>query len=266
LNFSVRVPRERASAIRVLDALTAEGAEAVEEEADAIWALFRGLDPERVAQRLAKALGGPVEVAPEQLLDWETTWSRRLAPVDVGGLQIAPWGARGPARPDALVLEIGGAFGTGVHATTRLCLDSLVERPPRGRLLDVGTGTGVLALAGLRLGADQAWGTDLDAEALAVAARNAARHGLAERCTFSQGSVPPRQRFDRVLANLVTGPLQALADDLARAVAPGGELVVSGYPASQQALVGRWFRATGLRGFVSGEREGWGASVWLAGG
>src|SRR5690606_13650087 len=86
-----------------------------------------------------------------------------------------------PPGPRTVVLEAGAAFGSGLHPTTRLCLDRLVADPPAAPVLDVGTGSGVLALAALRLGAPWALGTEVDAAARAVAARNAARNALSDR-------------------------------------------------------------------------------------
>jgi len=123
------------------------------------------------------------------------------------------------------------AFGTGLHPTTRGCLEMLQQVTPMPlSVLDVGSGSGILALAALRLGAERVVAVDTDAAAVEATLANAARNGLAEGVLASQGSLEatPMERFGLVLANLVAAVLIELAPRLVGHLAAGGTLVVGG--------------------------------------
>jgi ribosomal protein L11 methyltransferase len=137
-----------------------------------------------------------------------------------------------------------------------MVLERLAELSPVERVLDVGTGTGLLALGALALGAERVVATDLDPAALALARENAARNGLADRLELS--SLPPDAhgvQFDLVVANLAAAPLMALAPRLVRALGSRGTLLLSGIPAGQADEVGRTFRDLGLSR-TAGDRDG----------
>lgn len=193
-------------------------------------------------------LPGRWERVPER--DWNAVWKAGLRPVTVGGLTIAPpW----IPHPGALVIEPGQAFGTGHHETTSACLGALQERPLDGaRVLDVGTGTGVLALAARRLGAADVLGVDTDPVAVATARRNATVNGLAVRVLDGSVEAAPG-RYDVVVANLDTRTLVALATALAARVRPGGRLIASGVAVEHTAEARRALLAAGLAPVV---REG----------
>jgi ribosomal protein L11 methyltransferase len=147
-----------------------------------------------------------------------------------------------------VVLDPGMAFGTGTHPTTALCLAALGERVgarPGLSVLDVGTGSGLLAIAAKRLGAGRVVASDVDPEALRVARENAESNGVALEVTGAdvhQIEGP----FDLVVANILANTLVELAASLTAQVAPGGRLLLSGILGSQEDEVGRPFLDAGL--------------------
>jgi len=172
-------------------------------------------------------------------------------------LVIGPPGTRSAADEVVIELELGmsdpacGAlFGTGAHPTTRLALALLEERIQGGeRVLDVGTGTGVLALAAVRLGARAALAVDTDPLCVLAARANARLNGLESAVRVREGSVEAADDapYDAVLANLLAPALIDLAPDLGRLTRGGGFLIVSGVAAARAAEVESALRAAGLR-------------------
>lgn len=193
-----------------------------------------------IVDRLAEALGSAVALAPpetEPEVDWSLAWRDGLTAIDVSPrLRVRPPFVAAEPRPGRaeIVIEPGQAFGTGGHASTRLALE-LVDLaaptfPPGARVLDVGTGSGVLALAALALGAARALGVDLDPLAAPAARANAHMNALADRLAVLTGSVgaiagPP---FDAVLANLLRSELTPILPAVALRVARAGHLVLAG--------------------------------------
>lgn len=173
---------------------------------------------------------------------------RRFA---VRGSHVASPAARGRIT---LVLDAGMAFGSGEHPTTRLCLLALeaVARRRPGRTLDLGTGTGILALAAARLLRRPAFAVDIDAWSVRDARANAARNGLRNLVTVRRADgwrsawLRRAAPFDLVLANILARPLCAMAPQLARALAPGGTAVLSGLLVRQAPWVIGAHRASGL--------------------
>lgn len=166
-------------------------------------------------------------------VEWSERWKEHYSVQRIGRVAIVPsWAEHTPSDDEATVLlDPGMAFGTGLHPTTRGCLELLQEiRPMPARVLDVGCGSGILALAALRLGATHVVACDTDPGAVAATRDNAARNGLADRVEVTQGSLPeaPAERFELVLANLVAAVLVELAPRLAAHLAPGGTLLASG--------------------------------------
>ena len=231
-------------------------------------ALFdQGKDPALLAATLAAVLGiAATSVCVEHVEDrsWEREWLKDFRPLKFGRrLWVCPAGQR-PDEPAAVVLELdpGLAFGTGTHATTALCLDWL-DGAIRGgeRLLDYGCGSGILALAALKLGAERACAFDIDPQALLATRENAEKNGLRGRIDIAERAADITGGFDVVLANILSGPLIGLAPDLARRADPGGALVLAGMLSAQAGEVAQAYRPWFDIGPVA-EREGW---VLLAG-
>jgi len=173
--------------------------------------------------------------------DWVRVWMDRWQPLHFGAnLWVVPsWLT--PPVPDAanIILDPGMAFGTGTHATTAMCLEWLAAYPPRNlEVIDYGCGSGILAIAALKLGAAHALATDTDPQALAVSHENAERNQVTERLVlYLPEAVPAQANADVVLANILAGPLVQLAPRLTALVRPGGKLILSGLLANQTAEV-----------------------------
>lgn len=172
----------------------------------------------------------------------------RYHPIKVGrGLWICPsW--REPVEPDAVnvILDPGLAFGTGTHATTALCLEWLAELDLHGRqVIDYGCGSGILAVAALKLGAARAWATDLDPQALEVARENAARNQVVDRLSVCEpAQLPMGLQGDVVVANILATALVELAPMLIACTRNHGQIALSGIMAHQADDVADAYRDT----------------------
>jgi ribosomal protein L11 methyltransferase len=193
--------------------------------------------------------------------DWREEWKRGLGPVVISPrLLVRPPFAPAPAGFEGrqLVIEPGQAFGTGGHATTRLALaglDALPAEALRGAcVLDVGCGSGVLALAALVLGASRAVGCDLDALATEAAAAAARANGLAARARWVTGSTAALAgAYDGIVANLIRSELTPLIAELARLAKQGAWLVLAGLLVSERTQMRERLGEAGFR--VMRERE-----------
>ena len=190
--------------------------------------------------------------------DWERVWMVHYEPLSFGARTwIVPWNRDLPEAAQAhgaavVRLDPGLAFGSGTHPTTSLCLQWLDALAGAGELdgrtvLDFGCGSGILALAALKLGAQRAVGVDNDPQALIATHDNAERNGVDDRlAVFLPQDEPPAQ-YPVVVANILASALDALADTLAARVAPGGRIALSGILSGQEeALLDRyapWFDA-----------------------
>jgi ribosomal protein L11 methyltransferase len=219
--------------------------------------------PERIEAALEAAATEAREVVlkPIEPVDWATHWRRNFEPMRFGELWVVPTWLEPPTGAKAVLrIDPSTAFGTGSHATTALCLERILELVPAlgpgAEVLDVGTGTGILAMGALVAGAGSAVGTDNDPEALRVARENAELNGLLSKLELS-GADPDRlgRRFGLVVANILAEPLIQLAPKLACAVAPGGPLVLSGLLAPQVEAVARAYEALGFTGRAVAERS-----------
>jgi ribosomal protein L11 methyltransferase len=187
--------------------------------------------------------------------DWAESWKAYFPVLRVGRrLVVRPTWRRHRRAPDDVVIALdpGMAFGTGLHPTTRLCLAAVEALADRGalageRVLDVGCGSGILALAAAKLGATEVLGLDTDAIAIEATSTNAARNSLSRRIRAREGSLPSGEPpFRVVLANLIAGLLVTLAPLLRDELAVGGMLLASGIFVDREAEVKAAFAAVGL--------------------
>jgi ribosomal protein L11 methyltransferase len=233
--------------------------------ADAVWRAAReaaGADARVEAPR------APADV------DWSEAWKAELAPIEVSPrLAVRPSCAGFDPAPGqrVLVVDPGQAFGTGAHESTRLALEWVAERAaalaPGARVLDVGTGTGVLALAALALSSARAFGCDLDPLAAPEARANAARNGLAPRLALWTGPLAclaPGARFELVVANLLWRELEPLWPALALHTRAGGELVISGLLAEESERALRSAERSGFEPQAQRRRADASGARWLA--
>jgi ribosomal protein L11 methyltransferase len=189
--------------------------------------------------------------------NWVQLTQSQFAPIRINErLWIVPsWHAAPDPAAINLVLDPGLAFGTGSHPTTQLCLDWLCSRVVPGcSVLDYGCGSGILAIAAAKLGAGRVLGVDIDSNALAATRDNAERNAVAVDLRHSEQ--PLDERFDIVVANILTNPLCLLAPLLAARVAPGGRLALAGVLALQAEQVIAAY-APYLPLAVGDERDGW---------
>ena len=224
--IAVEVPLERgAGADHTVKAYLVENADAFAKVSDVRDALGHlqafGLGPigELVARRVDDK-------------DWLESWKAEFVPIRIGAFLVRPtWSESIVGEGVELVLDPGMAFGTGLHPTTQQCLEALSTLPLGGKsVLDVGTGSGILAIAAAKRGASPVVAVDTDTLAVDAARENAVRNGVA--IPVGEGSaadVPGR--FDVVLANIVSPVLQRIAPDLAARLAGGGTLLVAGISA-----------------------------------
>lgn len=201
-----------------------------------------------------------VESYPE--VDWSTHWRTHFRPMPFGAdptLWVVPsWLEVPDGAQYSLRIDPSSAFGTGLHPTTRLCLEWILSHRPR-ELLDVGTGTGILALAAVRLGAATVVGLDNDPEALLVAEANRSLNAVpASVLKVSGVDVANWQgRFHTVMANILAGPLTSMAPAISERVGLGGELVLSGLLESQVEGVASTYESCGLERASILTREDW---------
>jgi len=222
-------------------------------------------------------LGPVVEAVPAELVDtatpapahipdqdWERAWMDNFHPMQMGErLWICPsWIT--PPYPEAvnIILDPGLAFGTGTHPTTAMCLGSLDRYVVPGmRVIDFGCGTGILAIAALKLGAQHALAVDNDPQAITATKQNAERNQVASAqleiaLPEDIAWAPLQESADIVVANILAGPLEALAHQLKGLVKPGGRLILAGLLSDQaKALVDVY--APEIELVVEQESEGW---------
>lgn len=192
--------------------------------------------------------------------DWERSWMDNFQPMRFGQrLWIVPsWHAAPEPEAVNLLLDPGLAFGTGTHPTTALCLEWLDGQDLEDcNLLDFGCGSGILAIAALLLGAKQAVGTDIDVQALEASRDNAGRNNIApERFELYLPEDMPPQQADVLVANILAGPLVALAPQLATLIKTGGRLALSGILAEQGEEVAAAYADTFELDPIA-NRDGW---------
>ena len=221
-------------------------------------AVVVGFFADRAAAEEARtSRGGALAEVPDE--DWGEGWKRHFVPLDVGRVRIRPSWIDAPAPEGAVevVLDPGMAFGTGSHATTSLCLaalSDLLHHRPGASVLDVGTGSGILAIAARKLGARRVAANDDDPKAVEVARENAAKNGVDVEIVAE-----PLDRvggvFDVVVANILANTLVELAPGIAAKLAPGGVVLLSGILGGQEAEVRAAYVARGLAPLPGGDRR-----------
>ena len=260
----------------VAELLVALGGSAVQVEGDTLTTYFRSpADPrafiERADQQLAGMAGGEARAAwswrraADQ--DWTREWRRGLRPRRVGRFVVAPsWGtAEAEPAEHTIVVDPEMAFGTGEHATTRGALRLLDESlRPGDDVLDIGTGSGILAIGAAMLGARSVLAVESDADALDNARDNLRRNGVAERVQLVHALVDPPflQRagagaFDLVVANVLAGVLRPLLVPFGEALAPGGRLILGGILEQEAEEMLDAARAAGLALRVEDVEDEW---------
>jgi len=202
--------------------------------------------------------------------DWLAMSLSGLPPVRAGRFFVYGAHDRGQVPPNAVALRIeaGAAFGTGHHGTTVGCLlawNDLIKSRRFDRVLDVGAGTGVLAIAAARTGARLARGTDIDAPSVRIARENAALNGARAQFVHASGLGHQRVRsaapYDLVFANILAPPLVALAEDIRGALRPGGVAILSGLLRTQERRVLAAYRSRGFRLLRRIHRDAWATLV-----
>lgn len=225
---------------------------------------WAALDRKKLEARL-RADGYPdaLTVRPLAGKNWNDVWEESVSPIQVGSFLVCPTAGDIPSDPtDATVLRIDPqmSFGTGHHATTRLALQLLADAvTPGDHVLDMGTGTGILAIAACRREAASAVGVDTNPDAVRNARENARRNDVADCVTVREGSVAaiPDTRFDLVVANITRRVLLDVLSDLVSSLTAEGELILSGVLESDRQSVAEAVRGEGLRRDHEETEEGW---------
>jgi ribosomal protein L11 methyltransferase len=202
--------------------------------------------------------------------DWASDWQQHFPPFRVGNrLVIHPSWVDWPTTGNEAVLTLdpGQAFGTGTHATTGLCLEALSDHfesisPPQ-RILDVGTGSGILAMAGAALGAAEVIACDIDSEACQVARANIQQNQLTQQISITDDPLDKISgQYDLVLANILAAENIRLADQLVERLAPKGRLVLSGSLIEQEQQVIAGFADFPLELLSTNHRDEWTCIVY----
>lgn len=227
-------------------------------------------EAEGIEASLVASGGLTVHVEPLADADWLAMALSGLPPVREGrffvyGVHDA---GRAPASAVKLRIEAGAAFGTGHHGTTAGCLRAyhdLLRAHRFGKVLDVGCGTGVLAIAAARTGTRRAVGTDIDAPSVRIAAENALENAAAARFVHANGLnhrlVRQDAPYDLVFANILAPPLVALAQDIKGALRPGGMAILSGLLRTQERRVRAAYLSKGFRMVRRIHRDAWSTLV-----
>jgi ribosomal protein L11 methyltransferase len=228
---------------------------------------------------------GQVYPIPEPVLlelaerDWAEAWKQQYQIQRVGRRTVIVPAWEEYAQPPGEIvirLEPGMAFGTGLHPTTRLCLRALETHcPEAGEVLDVGTGSGVLAIAAAKSGARSVLALDADAAAVEIARENVVMNGVSGQVTVQHGTLPGGDavpihfvengdldlvdtgRFDLILINILAHVIVSVAPALSARLAPGGTVLAAGLIDTQEPLVTESFRAAGLQVVERAQEKDW---------
>ena len=240
---------------------------AVEERPDGILVGFAGdaVGAEGLCRLIRSQFEPVVAATPRELgdVDWTTRWRDGIAVRRLGRVTLVPSWLPVPREADAvIVIDPEMAFGTGEHGSTRASLrllDGLVQ--PGDLVLDLGSGSGILAIAAVRLGARRAIGIEVDDEAIPVAVRNALRNGVSDRVEFLEGDAadlaPLAGPANLVVSNILRLPNVALLPAITRALVPGGTAIFAGMEVPEKVLFLPELERAGYQPIGEMEDEGW---------
>ena len=193
--------------------------------------------------------------------DWQNAWKKYYHAMDIGQrLAIVPGWETYDTDRIVITMDPGMAFGTGTHETTSLCLETLDSMVKGGeRVLDIGTGSGILAIAALKLGAAEAEGVDIDPMCVRTAGENAKRNGVAEHFTVLVGDLSDKAsgKYNIITANIVAAAILSLAPHVPVLMAPGARFIASGIIDTRKDEVLAGLRAAGLEPVEIKEKRGW---------
>ncbi|MEH0197836.1 50S ribosomal protein L11 methyltransferase [Caulobacter sp. CCNWLY153] len=244
-----------------------------EDEDKGIWRIDAFPTTEDEDAALLELLGGyPLKVEREALADadWLAMALSGLPPVRAGRFFVYGMHDRGrlPASTVNLRIEAGAAFGTGHHGTTVGCLqayDRLIKARKFNKVLDVGAGTGLLAIAAARTGSKLAVGTDIDKPSVRISKENAKVNMANARFVHASGLsnklVAENAPYDLVFANILARPLISLAQDIKRALVPGGTVILSGLLRTQERMVKAAYLSRGFKVVSCIHRDAWATLV-----
>jgi ribosomal protein L11 methyltransferase len=189
--------------------------------------------------------------------DWLESWKAEFVPIHIGAFVVRPTWSAPAGDAVEIVLDPGMAFGTGLHPTTQQCLEALSTLPLEGRsVLDVGTGSGILAIAAAKRGASPVVAVDTDTLAVDAARENAVGNGVAIPVGVGSAADVPG-RFDIVIANIVAPVLQRIAPHLAARLASGGTLLLAGINAPAESATRDAFSHVRLEVLDRNARDDW---------
>ena len=193
--------------------------------------------------------------------DWQNAWKKYYHAMDIGSrLAIVPGWEQYKTDRTVITMDPGMAFGTGTHETTSLCLETLDSLVKGGeRVLDIGTGSGILAIAALKLGAAVAEGVDIDPMCVRTAGENARSKGVQDRFTVLVGDLSDKAsgQYNIITANIVAAAILSLAPHVPALMAPGARFIASGIIDTRKDEVLTGLRAAGLEPVEVKEKRGW---------
>ncbi|MFZ5899398.1 MAG: 50S ribosomal protein L11 methyltransferase [Bacillota bacterium] len=264
LEISLELPADEVESVNHLFFDIGSGVSIENSASTPSWAVIKGYLPDEAGaeaklsvlrQQVAAVLGPSVQVQVAVIddKDWLTYWRRSYKPFRVGRKLVVrpPWEKYEPLPGDVVIdMEPGLAFGCGTHPTTAACME-LLERHVRNgqRVFDIGTGTGILAIAAAKLGAKEVWAVDNDPLAVRVARENVERNGVADRVRVNEGHLldTMRSKADVVVANIVAEVVAFMAPQVRLRLNRQGVFITGGIHHTKQWMVEEAFRQAGLR-------------------